>query len=269
VSQVRANAWAEAPGHADGHYGLRCGEFCRTAALFPEIRCAIVHRVNTPLSTALIERERALGKELTEALDRIRTHRDPLFRQLALAETGLAANQLARLSAGEIVYTSTSSWRAAYEELLRGLDFTIYRSVARVRTSSYWRDSAGKRSLRLNYDLLDRGLRIERVLILPELLWPMQAPLPNSNILTWIEEQHYRGIALSLVRESDLFSESDLISDFGIYGERATGEQELDEESRTISFRLSFSEAAVHSAHERWSRIQVFSRPCQEVIDLA
>ena len=32
----------------------------------------------------------------------------------------------------------------------------------------------------------------------------------------------------------------DLLADFGIYGDRAVGTQELDEQSRTVRFTLSF-----------------------------
>jgi hypothetical protein len=163
---------------------------------------------------------------------------------------------------------NTETWRSAYEQLLTELNFSTYFSVAWVRTADYWRDQAGRRSIRLNYELLDRGLHIERMLILPETLWLPRSAAPSDSIRIWIEEQHYRGVTLSLVRQSDLIRDSDLIADFGIYGHRAIGEQELDEQSRTIRFRLVFGEGAVHRARARWDRIKVFSVPCLQVLDL-
>ena len=56
--------------------------------------------------------------------------------------------------------------------------------------------------MRLNYDLVTRGFRIERILILPDELWPFEERLPSPEIRPWIEEQQERGIRVSLVRES-------------------------------------------------------------------
>lgn len=221
---------------------------------------------NTRDQFSTLEGERR--QQIAHDLERIGDNLDPLFRELALNRLTDISDEAQSLSSGEIVFQNTETWRAAYEKLLLSLDFSTYRSVAWVRTSDYWRDQAGRRSIRLNYELLDRGLQIERILILPPALWSADSAAPSTSIRTWIEEQHYRGITLSLVREQDLTGEHDLIRDFGIYGNRATGEQELDEHSRTICFRLSFSTDAVRRAENRWSRLQVFSVSCSQALDL-
>jgi hypothetical protein len=46
------------------------------------------------------------------------------------------------------------------------------------------------------------------------------------GILEWLVEQRGRGILVSLVRESDLSKEPDLLWDFAVYGDRATGLQQ-------------------------------------------
>lgn len=207
--------------------------------------------------------------QIAQALDQISRSSDPIFRELALARLADMRAEAQALCRGEIIFQNTETWRAAYEKLLSSLDFSLYRSVAWVRTADYWRDQPGRRSIRLNYDLLDRGLAIERVLILAPELWGQGTPFPNASIRTWIEEQHYRGISLSLVREQDLAGEPDLLRDFGIYGERATGEQELDKQSRTKRFRLDFSEEAITQATDRWNRLQIFSISCLQAIDLS
>jgi len=224
------------------------------------------------VSFELLDRIAALEstqrRDIVAALDKIPSQQDPLFRELALVRTAALRDEVELLAAGEIVFANTETWRAAYERLLVGLNMSTYYSVAWVRTSDYWRDQAGRRSIRLNYDLLDRGLQIERILILPDGLWPIDSALTSDSIKIWIEEQHYRGISLSLVRQSDLKRESDLITDFGIYGARAVGEQELDDQSRTVRFCLTFGDAAVRQARERFDRLKVFSTPCREVLDL-
>jgi hypothetical protein len=212
-----------------------------------------------------LERERR--EQIAQDLERIGENADPLFRELALSRLTDISDEARALRGGEIVFQNTETWRAAYEKLLLDLDFSLYRSVAWVRTSDYWRDQAGRRSIRLNYELLDRGLQIERILILPPTLWSADSAVPSTSIRTWIEEQHYRGITLSLVREQSLTGEHELIRDFGIYGDRATGEQELDDYSRTICFRLSFSSDTVRRAENRWSRLQVFSVSCSQALD--
>ena len=55
------------------------------------------------------------------------------------------------------------------------------------------------------------------------------------------------GIWVMLVRESDIAGEPDLLADFGIYGERATGVQELDDQSRTLRFILYFDPQNIES----------------------
>jgi hypothetical protein len=212
--------------------------------------------------------ERECRQQIARDLERIGENADPLFRELALSRLTDISDEARALRGGEVVFQNTETWRAAYEKLLLGLDFSVYRSVAWVRTSDYWRDQAGRRSIRLNYELLDRGLQIERILILPPTLWTADSAVPSTSIRTWIEEQHYRGITLALVREQGLADERDLIRDFGIYGDRATGEQELDEQSRTICFRLSFTTDAVRRAENRWSRLKVFSVSCSQALDL-
>ena len=70
-----------------------------------------------------------------------------------------------------------------------------------------------------------------------------------------------------LVRESDIASEPDLLADFGIYGERATGEQELDDQSRTIRFILHFDPQSVRLARDRWDRLQLYTTSFADLLD--
>jgi len=192
---------------------------------------------------------------------------DPLLRDLTLAKTATIIDDLRRLANGRVTFTSTETWRAAYEKALSDPAVSDYRSVSWVKTEDYWQDVPGQQSMRLNYELIHRGVRIERILILGWNLWPPEVRLPTNSIRRWIEEQHYRGIAVSLVRETDLVNEQDLLRDFGIYGDRATGEQELDNDSRTVRFVLSFDEPSRRLARDRWDRLHLFAIPYENLLD--
>jgi hypothetical protein len=69
------------------------------------------------------------------------------------------------------------------------------------------------------------------------------------------------GCDITLVRESDLASEPDLLADIGVYGDRACGTQELDERSRTVRFVLYFDRQAVRLAKDRWRRLAIYVVP--------
>jgi hypothetical protein len=192
---------------------------------------------------------------------------DGLVRDCVLSKIAKLDDEFQGLATGRIVFENTETWRATYEKVLRAPGVTEYHSVAWVKTADYWQDRPGQQSIRLNYDLLDRSVGIERIVILGWNLWLPEIYLPGNSIRRWLEEQHYRGISLSLVRESDLLNEPDLLRDFGIYGTRATGEQELDEQSRTVRFELRFDEPGIRLATDRWERLKLYARPYNELLD--
>ena len=83
-------------------------------------------------------------------------------------------------------------------------------------------------------------LNIERIAIIADELWPNGEVWPTELLRQWLHEQHARGIWIKFVRQSALAHEPDLIADIGIYGSRALGIQELDEQCRTVRFTLTF-----------------------------
>lgn len=205
--------------------------------------------------------------ELTRSLATLRDFADPVLREHVVASTAVLIDEIRRLARGQVVFTNTETWRAAYEKVLSDPGVTEYLSVSWVKSEDYWQDLPGQQSMRLNYDLIGRGMRIERILIIGWNLWPPRVRAPLPQVREWIEEQHYRGIWVALVRESDLLNEQELLRDFGIYGDRATGEQELDEESRTIQFVLSFDQSALGLARDRWDRLMLFAIPYGNLLD--
>ena len=112
-----------------------------------------------------------------------------------------------------------------------------------------------------------RGVLIERILILNDELWPSENELPTDDIRPWVESQHNHGLRISLIRESELAGETDLVVDMGLYGTRAVGYQDLDERCRTIRFTLNFNSNHISLARNQWQRLRLFAKPYRELLD--
>lgn len=211
--------------------------------------------------------ENQLIWETAQEINGIARIADPLLRQYALARLASAAEEFRALASGRLVFANTETWRAAYEKVLANPAVSEYRSVSWVKTADYWQDTPGQQSMKLNYELIGRGVRIERILIVGENLWATGARLPSTQIREWMDGQHYRGIWIGLARESDLLGEPDLLRDWGIYGSQAAGEQELDERGGTERFVLSFDQPSIRLAQDRWERLLLFAVPYISLLD--
>ena len=220
------------------------------------------------LSVAKDEGAFALHERLAQALVAIIEHNDPLFRSLALQRMGEIAADAEQIASGTILFEDTETWRLAYEELLRSPGLYLYRSAALVNSPAYWRDEPGRRSMRLNYEMQQSGtLSIERTIIITDELWPWQDYLPAGSLRHWIEEQHNHGIWIRLVRLSALAQEPNLQADFGIYGSRAVGIQQLNPQSKTLRFVLSFGMEHVRQAEARWERLTVYAGSYRDLLE--
>ncbi len=223
-------------------------------------RAALLAELGVPVALAGEPEFLDLYGTLSRCLTGLARQPDPVLREFALLQLASVAEQLRGLAGGRVVFEGgTEAWRAVYERLLRSPGVTRYRSVAWVKAADYWQGPPGRRSLRLNYELARRGVRVERIHILRGGLWPEGAALPGPAVLPWLREQCARGVGVSVVRESDLRAEPDLVGDFGIYGDRATGAQELDDRGRAERFVLQFDRAAVRLAEDRWDRLALYA----------
>ena len=205
---------------------------------------------------------------LRHSLTKLAKQSDEILRDAAILKLTQAQEDVAMLANGKVLYAGTEGWRAAYERVLRSPGISRYLSVAWLRDDEYWQDPAGRHSMQLNYDLVQLGVRIERILILNDFFWPPAAVLPAKTICRWIDDQHKRGIVVRLVRESEIEAERDLLCDFGIYGGRATGCLEMDD-CRTVRFTLDFDPRSVQLFEERWSRLLLFTVSFREILDRA
>jgi len=224
-------------------------------------RNAAIESLSAPLSLASDPDLFRLYQSLCDGLIAVARQPDDVLRDTAVQKVASVTKQVADLAEGKVVFDLTEGWRTVYERLLRSPRLGKYRSVSWVNTADYWQDPPGRQSMRVNFQAAAQGLSIERIVILPESLWFADAPLPASAILPWIEEQHHHGLQVSLVRESDVAREPDLLVDIGIYGGKAVGEQELDEHSRTLRFTLDLDPQAVRVAEDRWRRLSLYATP--------
>ena len=199
-------------------------------------------------------------RRATEMLLKISRRQDPIYRGIALDQVDDLVQRFTTIASGTLVFESTEAWRIVYERLLRSSGLYLYRSVAWVKNAHYWQDEPGRKSMTVNFELQDKELlNIERIAIIADDLWPALDDWPAEPIRLWLHEQHIHGIWVKLVRESALQNEPDLLADIGIYGSRALGTQELDDQCRTVRFVLTFDYAKVMEAEARWNRLSIFA----------
>lgn len=210
---------------------------------------------------AMLDLFRAIGVALRDMAANL----DPIYRELALDRARQASQELTAAAGGRIAFEGTEAWRRAYEQLLRSRGLYRYRSVAYVRTSAYWQDEPGRQSMRVNFEMQASGLQIERIVIVADSLWPTGELVPVEPIDGWIDGQVRQGIQVKLVRASRI--EADLRDDFGLYGNRAVGHQQVDDQGRTVRFALSFDFAELLAAEARWDRLSIYATSYENLLD--
>ena len=215
-------------------------------------------------NSELLELFRCFGQSLRE----ISVTLDPICRELAVARATQLERELLQVSQGRFIFIGTETWRMPYERLLRSPGLYCYRSIAHLKTANYWQDEPGRQSMQVNFELADDGrLNIERIAIVPDHLWPPQERFPVDPVRSWLQTQHQHGIIVKLVRQSSLAEEPDLVTDMGLYGNRAVGQQEIDERGRTVQFTLTFDFPEVLAAEQRWERLSIYAISYAQLLD--
>lgn len=184
---------------------------------------------------------------------------DSILRQFVMLKLANLGERLQILADGTIVFSDTPAWQSIYDQFLRSPDITKHWSVAWVKSADYWQDEMGQKNIAANFAAVRRGVKIRRLVIIADQLWPMSDHFPKEPVLQWIDDQNNQGINLGLVRESIVRHESDLLGDMGIYGDRVVGTQELDEQSRIVRFVLSFDAAKTQAAKASWDRLKLYA----------
>jgi len=210
----------------------------------------------------------AVQNQFVGCLNSISQFKDPIYRELAMIRLHGIVRQTETLAGLTIEYSSTESWRVAYEKLLRSPGLHLYRSVSHIESVHYWQDGPGEQSTRLNLELHDsRTISVERIAIIADHLWPSDSRFPEELVRAWLHEQHLHGIWVRLIRESQLIQEENLQLDFGIYGNRAVVIQISDVSGRTVRFELNFDFERVQRAEEMWNRLTVYAVSFQDLLD--
>lgn len=246
------------------------GLLAATVALW--LRMALIIEENDllgiPLALADDRQALDLHWSLAKSLQSISANHDPVYRDLALERTRQLDAEIGEIAHDRIVFTGTERWRMAYERLLQSRGLHLYRSVAVIRTAHYWQDEPGRQSMAVNFAAhKERFLNIERIAIVADSLWPVAERLPIEPLQTWLADQHTHGLSVRLVRLSELGREPDLVLDLGIYGTRAVGVQEQDDQGRTVRFTLSFDFAEVLAAEQRWERLSLLATSFEQILD--
>ena len=231
-------------------------------------QATLLEKLKIPLALAPEHELFEKYDEFSAALSDLAKQIDPVLRQYALLKLASITEEVRSLASGRVVFSSTETWRTVYEDLLHSPALKTYKSVAWVKSRGYWQDQPGRQSMRVNFEAAQRGVAIERIIVLGSSLWGPGEILPVPEVRRWIEEQHERGVKVSLVRESEVGGEADLLCDFGIYGDRATGIQELDEQSRTLRFILLFDKPNIKLAHDRWARLSLYATSYADLLTL-
>lgn len=205
---------------------------------------------------------------IARAMLSISQYPDPVYRDVALQRLAEVRDELEHVAGGTIAFEDTETWRLVYEQLLRSSGLYLYRSVAWIKHRDYWQDEPGRQSMNINFELHDAGsLNIERIAIIADELWPSAEALPVERVRQWIHEQHVHGIWIKVLRQSAIAKEPELLVDMGIYGGRAVGLQELDDQCRTVRFMLNFNFEKIREAEDRWKRLSVYATAYRELLD--
>ena len=227
---------------------------------------AALQRLRIPMAVAPHERLFEQYGQIADVFGELIRQPDPVLQQFVELKLSSVTEQMKFLARGKIVFSSTESWRTVYEQILRSSQLETYLSVSWVKSDEYWQDQPGRTSMRLNFELLGRGLSIQRIAIIRDECWPLGQGLPSEIVDGWLRKQHEKGVQLGLLRESDVGGEPELLSDFGVYGQRAVGVQELDDRSRTLRFTLHFDEHHVSVARDRWKRLSLYAIPYDDLV---
>ena len=231
-------------------------------------RTGLLEKLELPIALAPDHEIFEKYEDYSRALSELAKQIDPVLRRYALLKLASITEEVRLLASGKVVFTSTETWRTVYEELLQSPGLKTYRSVAWVKSQGYWRDQPGRQSMQVNFDAAKRGVEIERIAILSSAIWAPGEILPVPEVREWLDEQHGCGIKVRLVRESDISGEVDLLCDFGIYGDRATGIQELDGQSKTLRFNLMFDKQSIKLANDRWARLSLYATRYADILSL-
>ena len=115
-----------------------------------------------------------------------------------------------------------------------------------------------------------RGLLVERVLVLPDNLWPGGEALPTPAIRPWIEGQHNHGLWLVLLRQADVPAASDRAAgDFGLLNQRIGWTRRTGPPDGVVTYRFETDPDVVAAVLLKWQRLSEAGTPYRVLLDRA
>jgi hypothetical protein len=208
-----------------------------------------------------------LSQVLHEALASVAGRPDGIPKDVARQKLMALGVQFRAVAVGTGTAGATESWYVAHDAVLAAPDLREYLAVVRVPAADYARDPAVRESLRATFAAAYRGVLVERILILPEALWPAGRLLPTDDIRPWVEEQHDHGLRVILVREGQLAADPDAPVDTCVFDDWAVGTRELDDRERTTRVALDFAPDAIRAALDRLGRLSHLGISFRDLLD--
>jgi hypothetical protein len=235
----------------------------------PRDRAAEVKQPIVPPALATHPQLSRLYQVVSETLIAVAGRPDGNLKEAIVQKLVALGVQFRAVASGTVASGGAESWYVAHDAVLTIPDLREYRAVVWVRTAGCASDPAVQESLRATFAAAHRGVLVERILVLPESLWPDGRLLPTDDIFPWIEEQHNHGLRVILLRGRDLATESELSVDTCVFDDWAVGTRDLDDRSRTVRVALDFTPATVRAALDRMERLFHLGISVRNLLDRA
>ncbi|VTR91602.1 Membrane protein OS=Rhodopirellula europaea 6C GN=RE6C_02843 PE=4 SV=1 [Gemmata massiliana] len=206
---------------------------------------------------------------LREALFTVASGPDGIPKETLTQKIVALGVQLRAMATGTNTFAGSGSWYVAHDAVLAVPDLREYLAVVRVRDPECVRDPVIQESLRATFAAVNRGVLVERVLVISDTLWPGDRVLPTDDVRPWIEDQHNHGLRVILLRERDLPTDTSGPIDTCVFDDWGVGTRDLDDRSQTVRVALDFAPGAVRAARERLDRLSQIGIPFGELLERA
>lgn len=158
---------------------------------------------------------------------------------------------------------NAESFRIHWRKLIESEEAKFYHSTALVNTPNYWQDGIGTKATTFTIEV-SKTKKVRKIFIINDKLWE------NASIKRWINDQKQqgknadkdKGLEVYVIKEKNIGKNEDVVYDFGIYGERAVGYQELLEVANNefrMTYNLYFSQEWIQLTKRRFDRLMEYA----------
>ncbi|WP_157469292.1 hypothetical protein [Gemmata sp. SH-PL17] len=225
-----------------------------------------------PVMPPAIARDPELARAyhiLCEALTEVATRPNGILKEALTQKLVALGVQLRALATGANTFPGTTSWYVAHDAVLTMPELKAYRSVSWVQSVASVHEPPLQESVRAIFAAAHRGVFVERILVLPELLWPAEQTLPVRAILPWLEDQQAQGFRVILVPERALDPGTGPLVDTCVFDDWGVGTRDVDDRSETARVTLDFASVTIRAALERLDRLSRVGIPFGELLERA